>query len=126
MYFNYLALIYILLADATAISYAVQLFTVLMVAILLKETVRFYRWLAFLVGFSGIVVMLSSNLTLGHRVWASGFTFDDDADWPLDHILGLGASCWRAIGVADWLRIQPLYRAGRTLRQRDLLDIKVV
>ncbi|MCO7262968.1 DMT family transporter [Dickeya zeae] len=77
MYFNYLALIYISLADATAISYAVPLFTVLMAAILLKETVRFYRWLAVLVGFSGIVIMLSSNLTLGHTLWASGFTFDD-------------------------------------------------
>jgi len=79
MYFNYLALIYISLADATAISYAVPLFTVLMAAILLKETVRFYRWLAVLVGFSGIVIMLSSNLTLGHTLWASGFTFDDAA-----------------------------------------------
>ncbi|KHN62508.1 DMT family transporter [Dickeya fangzhongdai] len=79
MYFNYLALVYISLADATAISYAAPLFTVLMAAMLLKEKVRFYRWLAVLVGFSGIVIMLSSNLTLGHALRASGFTLDDAA-----------------------------------------------
>ncbi|MFS2224231.1 DMT family transporter [Pantoea sp. B65] len=62
MYFNYLALVYISLADATAISYAAPLFTVIMAAILLKESVRFSRWLAVLVGFSGIIVMLSAHL----------------------------------------------------------------
>lgn len=63
MYFNYMALIYISLADATAISYAAPLFTVIMAALLLKETVRFARWLAVVVGFSGIIIMLSANLT---------------------------------------------------------------
>ncbi len=62
MYFNYLALVYISLADATAISYAAPLFTVVMAAILLKEHVRFSRWLAVIVGFSGILVMLSAHL----------------------------------------------------------------
>jgi len=79
MYFNYLALVYISLADATAISYAAPLFTVLMAALLLKENVRFSRWLAVVVGFSGIVIMLSSNLTLGHALRASGFTLDGAA-----------------------------------------------
>lgn len=72
MYFNYLALVYISLADATAISYAAPLFTVIMAALLLKETVRFSRWLAVVVGFSGIVIMLSANLT------ASGSLFSAD------------------------------------------------
>lgn len=37
MYFNYLALVSISLADATALSYAAPLFTVIMAALLLKE-----------------------------------------------------------------------------------------
>ncbi|PLR32758.1 DMT family transporter [Chimaeribacter arupi] len=65
MYFNYMALVYLSLADATAISYAAPLFTVIMAALLLKENVRFSRWLAVVVGFSGIIMMLSANLTAG-------------------------------------------------------------
>lgn len=63
MYFNYMALVYISLADATAISYAAPLFTVIMAALLLKEDVRLSRWLAVGVGFSGIIIMLSASLT---------------------------------------------------------------
>ncbi|MFP1747014.1 DMT family transporter [Lonsdalea quercina] len=71
MYFNYLALVYISLADVTAISYAAPLFTVIMAAILLKEIVRFYRWLAVVVGFSGILVMLSAYLGANGSLFAS-------------------------------------------------------
>ncbi|MFE8103399.1 DMT family transporter [Brenneria goodwinii] len=65
MYFNYMALIYISLADATAIGYAAPLFTVVMAVILLKENVRLYRWLSVIVGFSGILIMLSAHLNIG-------------------------------------------------------------
>ncbi len=82
MYFNYMALVYISLADATAISYAAPLFTVIMAAILLKENVRFSRWLAVVVGFSGIMIMLSANLT------ASGSFFAQEG---VQHGAGLGA-----------------------------------
>lgn len=71
MYFNYLALVYISLADMTAISYAAPLFTVIMAAILLKEKVRFYRWLAVVVGFSGIIVMLWAHLNADGSVFSS-------------------------------------------------------
>lgn len=74
MFFNYLALVYLSLADATAISYAAPLFTVVMAALLLKENVRASRWLAVMIGFSGIVIMLSSNLTLGRDTAHSGAT----------------------------------------------------
>ncbi|PWC21885.1 EamA family transporter [Brenneria roseae subsp. roseae] len=63
MYFNYIALIYISLADVTAISYAAPLFTVIMAAILLKESVRLYRWLSVIIGFSGIIIMLAAHLS---------------------------------------------------------------
>lgn len=62
MFFNYLALVYISLADATALSYAAPLFTVIMAALLLKEQVRLYRWIAVIIGFSGILIMLAGPL----------------------------------------------------------------
>ncbi len=62
MFFNYLALVSLSLADATAISYAAPLFTVILAALLLKEKVRLYRWLAVIVGFSGILIMLAGPL----------------------------------------------------------------
>ncbi|MDY0928588.1 DMT family transporter [Enterobacter sp. CFBP8995] len=73
MYFNYLALVYISLADATALSYAAPLFTVIMAAMLLKERVRVSRWIAVVVGLSGILIMLSSSLS------ASGARFSQGA-----------------------------------------------
>ncbi len=79
MYFNYLALVYISLADATAISYAAPLFTLVMAALLLKETVRVSRWLAVVVGFSGILIMLSASLSTGSTLLSAGFALDGAA-----------------------------------------------
>jgi drug/metabolite transporter (DMT)-like permease len=58
MFSGFTALILLPLADATAISYAAPLFTVVLAALILKETVRIYRWSAVGVGFIGVVVML--------------------------------------------------------------------
>lgn len=66
MYFNYLALVYISLADATALSYAAPMFTVMMAVFLLKEHVRISRWLAVMMGLCGIVIMLSASLRAEH------------------------------------------------------------
>ncbi|WJV61502.1 DMT family transporter [Pectobacteriaceae bacterium CE70] len=79
MFFNYLALVYISLVDATAISYAAPLFTMLMAAILLKENVHLSRWLAVIVGFSGILIMLSANLASGSTLMSTGFSLNDTA-----------------------------------------------
>ncbi|WP_312666471.1 DMT family transporter [Pantoea sp. CTOTU49201] len=59
MYLSYLSLLYISLADATVLNYAAPLFTVILAAIILRERVKFYRWIAVLTGFTGILVMLS-------------------------------------------------------------------
>ncbi|WP_455844922.1 DMT family transporter [Pantoea agglomerans] len=72
MYFNYLALVYISLADATALSYAAPLFTVIMAAMLLKERVRVSRWIAVVVGLSGILIMLSSSLSANGALFSHG------------------------------------------------------
>ncbi|OSN07298.1 hypothetical protein AU512_02345 [Lonsdalea iberica] len=94
MYFNYLALVYISLADVTAISYAAPLFTVIMAAILLKEIVRFYRWLAVVVGFSGILVMLSAYLG------ASGSVFSSTAGVANGSIIGVAFALLAALCTA--------------------------
>jgi drug/metabolite transporter (DMT)-like permease len=67
MFFNYLALTYIPLADATALSYAAPLFTVILAALLLGEVVRFYRWSAVAIGFAGVLFMLSPHLRIEGR-----------------------------------------------------------
>jgi drug/metabolite transporter (DMT)-like permease len=59
MFSGFTALLLLPLADATAISYAAPLFTVMLAAIILKETVRIYRWSAVVVGFIGVVIMLT-------------------------------------------------------------------
>ncbi|NDL63280.1 EamA family transporter [Enterobacteriales bacterium SAP-6] len=59
MYFDYLALAYISLADVTALSYTAPLFTVILAACLLGEVVRPSRWAGVVVGLLGIMIMLS-------------------------------------------------------------------
>jgi drug/metabolite transporter (DMT)-like permease len=58
MFSGFTGLILLPLADATAISYAAPLFTVVLAALILKEQVRVYRWTAVCVGFAGVIIML--------------------------------------------------------------------
>ncbi len=51
------------LPDATAISFAAPLFSVMLAALLLGEVVRLYRWSAVLIGFCGVIVMLWPHLS---------------------------------------------------------------
>jgi drug/metabolite transporter (DMT)-like permease len=59
MFSGFTALILLPLADATAISYAAPLFTVVLAAIILKEQVRVYRWTAVSLGFVGVIITLT-------------------------------------------------------------------
>jgi drug/metabolite transporter (DMT)-like permease len=52
------------LPDAVAIGYASPLLAVVLAAVVLKETVRIYRWSAVAVGFVGVLIMLSPHLNL--------------------------------------------------------------
>ncbi len=77
MFFNYMALAYIPLAQATAFSYAAPLFTVIFAAVLLREVVRIYRWSAVAIGFAGVLVMLIPALAAagsgaGQQVFLTG------------------------------------------------------
>ena len=63
MALGFTALSYLPLHDAIAIGYASPLVVVVLAAIILKETVRAYRWTAVAVGFVGVMIMLSPYLT---------------------------------------------------------------
>ncbi len=62
MTLGFAALSYLPLHDAIAIGYASPLILVVLAALLLKETVRAYRWSAVAVGFVGVLIMLSPYL----------------------------------------------------------------
>jgi drug/metabolite transporter (DMT)-like permease len=64
---NYAGVVRIPLAEATAITFATPLFTVVLAAVFLRETVRLWRWGAVLVGFVGVLVMLSPRFGGGGR-----------------------------------------------------------
>jgi drug/metabolite transporter (DMT)-like permease len=62
MFLNFAALVFLPLAEATAIGFATPLFTVALSALLLGEVVRARRWTAVAVGFVGVLVMIYPNL----------------------------------------------------------------
>lgn len=62
MSLNFAALAFIPLPDATAISYAAPLLTVVLAVLVLGEVVRIYRWTAVGVGFFGVIIILYPHL----------------------------------------------------------------
>lgn len=62
MFSGFVALSYLPLTDSVAIGYAAPLITVVLAAVVLKETVRVYRWTAVVVGFAGVLIMLTPHL----------------------------------------------------------------
>lgn len=59
MFCGFAALSYLPLSDAVAIGYAAPLIVVVLAALVLKETVRAYRWSAVGIGFIGVILMLT-------------------------------------------------------------------
>lgn len=75
MFLGFAALAFIPLTDQIAIGYAMPIFAVVFAALVLKETVRAYRWTAVLVGFVGVGVILWPHVgALAERSLASGAT----------------------------------------------------
>ncbi len=62
MFSGFVALSYLPLPDAVAIGYAAPLITVVLAAVVLKETVRAYRWTAVVVGFVGVLIILTPHM----------------------------------------------------------------
>lgn len=70
---NFIALTLIPLPDATAIGFAIPLIVVVLAALVLKETVRIYRWSAVAVGFVGVIITVLPHIGQG-----SGDTFSQN------------------------------------------------
>ena len=58
MFLGIYAVAHLPLATVTALSFTTPLFTVVLAAVLLKETVRWRRWTATAVGFAGVLIMV--------------------------------------------------------------------
>ena len=68
---------YLPLADATAVGFAGPLFVVILAALILKESVDWQRWIAILVGFIGVMIIVrpgSGVLSVG-ALWGLGGAF---------------------------------------------------
>jgi drug/metabolite transporter (DMT)-like permease len=98
MFFGFAALSLLPLADATAISYAAPIFTVVLAALVLKEKVRIYRWTAVGVGFLGVLVMLYPHLSTGALAGAS-----DNA--TRGALLGLAGAICAAFATTETRRL---------------------
>jgi drug/metabolite transporter (DMT)-like permease len=63
MFLNFGALARLPLVESNAISFTSPLFSVALAALVLKERVRIYRWSAVVIGFLGVLVVLSPHLS---------------------------------------------------------------
>ncbi|AYD00260.1 DMT family transporter [Neorhizobium sp. NCHU2750] len=64
MIFGFYGLIHLPMPDAIALGYSMPLIAVVFAAVILKETVRLYRWSAVAIGFVGVVIISWPKLTL--------------------------------------------------------------
>jgi drug/metabolite transporter (DMT)-like permease len=67
---QFVALLYIPLAEVTALSFSQVIFITIAAAVILRETVSWQRWLATAVGFAGVIVMLLPTGGDGFSVFA--------------------------------------------------------
>jgi drug/metabolite transporter (DMT)-like permease len=96
MYLNFAGIARLPLADATAIFYAAPIFTVVLAALILKETVRIYRWTAVAIGFCGVVLTLLPHLGEGGT---------GDAQQALGAVLSLTAAIVAAFAMIQVRRL---------------------
>jgi drug/metabolite transporter (DMT)-like permease len=67
---QFVALLYIPLAEVTALSFSQVIFITIAAAVILHETVSWRRWLATIIGFAGVIVMLLPTGGEGLNVFA--------------------------------------------------------
>ena len=68
MFFNFGAVARLPLVESNAIAFSSPLFTVALAALVLNERVRIYRWSAVVIGFLGVLVVLSSFMRFAGRL----------------------------------------------------------
>jgi drug/metabolite transporter (DMT)-like permease len=115
MFCGFAALSHLPLPDATAIGYAAPLVTVVLAALILKETVRAYRWTAVVVGFVGVLVMLSPHL--GARLGGAG----PPSGPAMGALFGLAGACCAAGATIQIRRLTATERTGAIVLYFSLL-----
>lgn len=105
MFAGFMALSYLPLSDAVAIGYAAPLMVVVLAAVLLKETVRAYRWSAVAIGFVGVIIMLTPHL----GVAGSGIADEGRATGAM---LGLLAAVCTSLATIQVRRLTMTERTG--------------
>ena len=101
MFAGFTALSLLPIADATAIGYASPLMTVVLAVIFLGEQVRVYRWSAVIVGFVGVLVILSDYVDPGASSAQKASTLGAAVA-----ILGALLGAFAAIQVRDMVRFE--------------------
>ena len=96
MFFGFAGLTMLPLPDATAISFAAPLISVVLAAFVLGEQVRLYRWSAVLIGFCGVLVMLWPHISAEALSAAKN---SDHATGALFGLLGATAAAFAMIEV---------------------------
>lgn len=84
------------LPDAVAIGYAAPLLAVVLAAVVLKETVRIYRWSAVAIGFAGVLIMLSPHLNASN---IASITTGGAATGAMFGLAGAFCSAWAMTAV---------------------------
>lgn len=79
------------LPDAQAINYGGPLFAVIFSVLLLSEKVRLFRWLAVIVGFGGVLIILSEHL--------SGSAIMDGGQAAIGALMALGSAVTVALAM---------------------------
>jgi drug/metabolite transporter (DMT)-like permease len=74
MFCNFGAVARLPLVESNAIAFTSPLFCVALAAFVLKERVRIYRWSAVIIGFIGVLVVLSPHLSGDELVFAAAST----------------------------------------------------
>jgi drug/metabolite transporter (DMT)-like permease len=104
MFSGFFALSYLPLHDAIAIGYASPLIVVILAAVILKETVRAYRWTAVALGFAGVLIMLSPHLDSG--AFSNGFSSGAPAIGALFALFGAFCSAGATIQVRRLTQVE--------------------
>ncbi len=103
MFCNFLALGLLPLANATVIGFASPLITVILAAILLKESVRLYRWGAVFIGLIGVTVIVAPNLATPDALEPAAF-------WG--SLLALAGACFTAVAMIQVRRLTQTETTG--------------
>lgn len=103
MGFGFFAVTRLPLPEVTAFGYASPLFVVLLSALVLRETVKLYRWSAVFAGFAGVLIIAWPRLTAF------------DGNWAGDEVAGAAAAILGAfLGACAMLFVRRLVRTEQT------------